>query len=191
MMLLLNAPRQVQEPFMKTIGVLPALAALLMLSCAPSAISQGASVAVDNLPNSGTYFIVNAETKEALQPNGASAAQNVFCFEYNSSGMQKWVLKRKIDPKTKKPLNRYTIRFAGENTDLHLQPFPAADHTCMISSGASDFTMAKAGTSFVIKSAALNGDALYTYPNPPAYTEARFGPSDGSQKFQWDFIATE
>jgi hypothetical protein len=86
---------------MKTIGLLPALTAVLMLSAAPSANSQGATVGVDNLPNSGTYFIVSADSKEALQPVAGTAGQNVFLSEYNSSGMQKWVVTRKIDPKTK------------------------------------------------------------------------------------------
>lgn len=173
---------------MKAIGLLPALATLFALTCVPSANSQGATVGVDNLPNSGTYFIVSAETKEALQPVAATVGQNVLLYEYNSSGMQKWVVTRKIDPKTKKPLNSYTIRLAGENNDLYLQPFPAPDHTCMISSGASTFSMAPAAASYVIKSAAQNGDALYTYPYPPMNTEARLGPNDGSQKFHWDFI---
>lgn len=172
---------------MKTFA-LPAVAALLMLSCAQSANSQGATVGVDNLPNSGTYFIVSAETKEALQPVAGTPGQNVLMYEYNSSGMQKWVVTRKVDPKTKKPLNRYTVRLAGENNDLYLQPFPSPDHTCMISSGASNFSLVPASGSYVIKSAAQNGDALYTYPYPPMNTEARLGPSDGSQKFKWDFI---
>ncbi len=173
---------------MKSPGFLPALATLLVLSAAPSANSQGATVGVDNLPDSGTYFIVSAESKEALQPVAGTAGQNVFLYEHNSSGMQKWVVTRKIDPKTKKPMNRYSIRLAGENNDLYLQPFPAPDHTCMISSGVSAFSLVPTAGSYVIKSAAQNGDALYISPNPPVQTEARFGPADGSQKFSWDFI---
>lgn len=167
---------------MKLVGILSAVA-VVILGLAPSAMSEG-----DPLPNSGNYFIISADTKEALQPNASTAGQNVFLSEYNQSGMQKWTFKRKIDPKTKKPLNNYTIKLMGDSNDTHLQPFPASDHTCMISIDPSNFSLAVAGSSFVIKSSALNGDALYTYPSPPGPTEARFGPSDGSTKFQWDII---
>ena len=174
---------------MKSFGVLSVLTAFLFLTSAPAANSTGATASIDKLPKSGTYYIVSSETKEALQPEAATAGQNVFLYEYNQSGMQKWTVTRKIDPKTKKPLNSYTIRLAGENNDLYLQPFPAPDHTCMVSSGASNYSLGAAGESFVIKSSALNGDALNTYPSPPGPTEAHFGPSDSSQKFKWDFIA--
>jgi len=171
---------------MRYLGALAVLLALLLFNVAPAAQSQA-----DLLPNSGTYFIVSADTKEALQPEGNTAGQNVFLKEFNQSGMQKWIVTRKIDPKTKKPLNRYTIRLSGENADLYLQPFPAAEHTCMISNGASNFSLAKAGDSFQLKSSAQNGDALFAFPSPPSYTEARFGPSDGSTKYSWDFIAAK
>lgn len=171
---------------MKSLGLLFAFAVLLLISFAPSAMSES-----DPLPMSGNYFIVSADTKEALQPNEPTSGQNVFLSEYNQSGMQKWTLKRKIDPKTKKPLNSYTIKLMGESNDRHLQPFPAADHTCMISIDPSVFSLSPVGGSFIIKSATLNGDALYTYPSPPGPTEARFGPSDNSAKFQWDFIPAE
>jgi len=189
--LILN-PSSRKELRMKVFGFCTLLVAFLLLSFAPSAVSQSSATAqIDPLPVSGTYFIVNADTKEALTPNAASAAQNVFCTEYNQSGMQKWIVTRKIDPKTKKPLNRFTIKLSGENNDLWLQPFPAPGHTCMVSSGASDFTMAPIAGSVQLKNVSLNGDALYAYPTPPAPTEARFGPPSGDAKYRWDFIAAD
>ncbi|MBS1993820.1 MAG: hypothetical protein JSS86_06245 [Cyanobacteria bacterium SZAS LIN-2] len=167
---------------MKLFGIISILILAIFFTFGP------ANSQADPLPNSGTYFIVSADTKEALQPNGPTAGQNVFLYEFNQGGTQKWTVTRKIDPKTKKPLNRYTIRLAGENTDLYLQPFPAPDHTCMVSNGATDYTLAPGGGSFQIKSAALNGDALYTFPSPPGNTEAHFGPADGTAKYKWDFI---
>jgi len=169
---------------MKYLAALAVVMAITLFNFSPSALSQA-----DPLPASGTYFIVSADTKEALQPEANTAGQNVFLHEFNQSGMQKWIVKRFIDPKTKKPLNKYTIRLTGENADLYLQPFPAQDHTCMISSGSSNFTLAKAGDSFQLKSSAQNGDALYAFPSPPGNTEARFGPADSAAKFNWDFIA--
>ncbi len=168
---------------MKFVGILSALVVIILLAFAPSAMSEG-----DPLPNSGNYFIVSADTKEALQPNGPTCGQNVFLAEYNQGGTQKWTIKRKIDPKTKKPLNSYTIKLMGDATDRNLQPFPATDHTCMIGMDVSTYTLAQAGSSFIIKNSTLNGDALCAVPSPPGPTEARFGPSDGSTKFQWDFI---
>lgn len=141
------------------------------------------------LPDSGTYFIVNAASGDALQPSMASAGQNVFLKEFNKGGLQKWTLVRKVDPATKKPTNRYNIRLAGENAGLHFQPFPAPDHTAMISTDTSVFVLDSGEGGCLVKSVASNGDALYTYPYPPMDTEARFGPSDGSAKFRWNFIA--
>jgi hypothetical protein len=166
---------------MRLFGVFSVLVLYLFLNFAPAAHLQA-----DPLPNSGTYFIVSADSKEALQPVGSTVGQNVFLYEFNKSGVQKWTVTRKIDPKTKKPLNRYTIRLAGENNDLYLQPFPSPDHTCMISSGASVCSLAPGGGSFQIKSATLNGAALYTYPSPPGNTEPHFGPADSAQKCKWD-----
>ena len=168
---------------MKSFGILSVFVVLLLLTFAPSALSQA-----DPLPNTGTYFIVSVATKQAMQPNGPTPGQNVFLQEYNQSGMQKWAIKRKLDPKTKKPLNSYTIRLAGDAADLNLQPFPAPDHTCIVSSGTSNFSLAPIGGSFVIKSSQLNGDALYSAPVTDSNTEARFGPSDNSDKFKWDFL---
>lgn len=172
---------------MKSFGILFVFAVMLVLAFAPPVMSED-----DPLPNSGTYFIVSADTKEALQPLAPTTGQNVFLSEYNQGGLQKWTIKRKIDPKTKKGLNSYTIKLMGDSNERNLAPFPAQDHTCMINIDPSNFSLAPVSGSFIIKCAELNGDSLYACPSPPGPTEARFGPSDGSKKFQWDFIpATE
>lgn len=142
------------------------------------------------MPESGTYFITNVASGEAMQPAAASAGQNVLTYEYNQGGLQKWVLKRKIDAATKKPTNRYNIRLAGEATDLNFQPHPISDATAIISSDESVFTLEPTDSGLVVKSIARNGDALYIVPSPPMNTETHFGPNDGSTKFRWKFTAT-
>jgi hypothetical protein len=76
----------------------------------------------------------------------------------------------------------------GETADRYLQPFPAPDHTAMISTDATNFSLGQMSGSFILKCSALNGDALYSFPAASGPTEVRFGPSDGTTKFRWDFI---
>jgi hypothetical protein len=158
---------------------------MVALACAPS-LAQ-----VNGLPDSGTYFIVNVASEEALQPVGASIGQNVFMSEFNKGGLQKWSIKRKFDLTTKKPTNRYTIALAGETTGLNFQPHPVADCSAIISIDPSVMVLEKGDAGLLVKSVAKNGDALYIAPSPPGPTETRFGPDDGSTKFRWKFIQAD
>jgi hypothetical protein len=138
------------------------------------------------LPNTGTYFITNAANQEALQPAASSVGQNVETVEYSKSGSQKWLVTRKIDPKTDKPLNKYTIRLAGDNADLKLQPHPAIDSKTIISTDGAVFSMDPGEQGLLLKKS--NGDALYSKVNPPMASEACWGADDGSPKFRWSFV---
>lgn len=146
---------------------------------------------VPTLPNTGTYFIVNLANEQALEAGQASAGQYVGTREFTKAGLQKWAINRKIDIKTKKPTNRYTIRLAGEITNLNFQPHPVSSMQSIISFDPSVFVLAPAESGFQIKSVPRNGDALCILESPPSYTETRFGPSDGSDKFLWKFIPAE
>lgn len=151
--------------------------------------AQLAVFAEDVLPDSGTYFIVNADKNLALEPLGATPGQNVFAKPYNKSGMQKWTINRIIDIKTKKPTNRYNIRVAGEVADLNFLPYPVADHTSMLGPEKSVYVLQPLSGAFVIKSVARNGDALFVQEVPESFTDVKFGPSDSTAKFQWVFEA--
>jgi hypothetical protein len=159
--------------------VMLAVAALLSVVVAPAE-------AID-LPNTGTYFIISNSSGEALQPVGPTVAQNVLLYPANKGGLQKWVVTRHVDPKTKKPTNRYDIRLAGEASDLNFQPHDIADRTAIVLPDKSTFVLEVAGDGILVKSVKRNGDALFVYPYPPMNSEARFGASDGSSKFQWTF----
>ncbi len=162
------------------------LALLLVLSfTAPTAAFS------QDLPNTGTYFILNALNDEALQPNGGTAGQNVFLAEYTKSGMQKWTVTRKIDPKTKQPTNRYTIRLAGDSTKLYLAPFPAPNHTSMLDPNPSVYILQPQGDDLVIRSVDRNGDSLCCVANPPGPSEVQIQPKDETSKFQWKFVAAD
>lgn len=150
-------------------------------------ISFVLSAAAATLPDTGTYFIINKGSGEALQPNGPSVGQNVLCMEANKSGMQKWTVTRIIDPATKKPTNRYTIKLAGENPDLQLHPHDIADACALLNNGKSTMVLDAKEDGIIVKSVSRNGDAMYSYPSPPMYSETHFGPSDGSGKFLWIF----
>ncbi len=169
---------------MKLSGLLLSIVSLVALSAAPSTAESAA------LPESGTYFIISASADQAMQPAGSSAGQSVLLYEFNQSGSQKWTVTRKIDPLTKKPTNRYTIRLAGENTDLYFQPHPVIERSAMISNGPSVFVLEAGEDGDMIKSVARNGDALFPIPNPPMNAELHFGASDGSAKFRWKFVPT-
>lgn len=156
-------------------------ALLLMLSVLVPAFA-------DALPNTGTYFIVSKSSGEAIQPVGGTPGQNVLLYPYNKSGMQKWSVTRHIDPKTKQPTNRYNICLAGETPDLEFQPHDIQDRTALITPGKSVMVLEPKNDALLIKSVKRNGDALFVFPYPPANSEARFGPSDDSAKFLWDFI---
>jgi hypothetical protein len=145
----------------------------------------------DSLPNTGTYFIVSKSSGEAIQPFGGTPGQNVLLYPFNKAGMQKWSVKRHIDPKTKQPTNRYNISLAGETPDLEFQPHDIQERTALITSGKSVMVLEPKGEEVLIKSVKRNGDALFVYPSPPGPSEAHFGPSDGSAKFLWDFIPAE
>ncbi len=148
--------------------------------------TTSAALAEAHLPDSGTYFIL-ASSGDALQALAASPGQNVLVFPFNKSGLQKWTVTRKIDPATKQPTNRYNIRCAGEATGLNFRPYVMPDHTPMIGD-PSVMVLKPAGEGLLVKSVELNGDALYTYSVPDAYTEGRFGAADGSSKFIWSFV---
>jgi hypothetical protein len=152
-------------------------------TCGP-AIAQQAP-----LPDSGTYFIVNVASEQALQPVMPSIGQNVFLQPFTRAGLQKWTINRKIDATTKKPTNRYTIKLAGETDGLNFQPHPSVDSSAIISLDTSVFVLDSSDAGILIKSVAKNGDALNTFSSPPSETETRFSPDDGSAKFRWKFIA--
>lgn len=155
------------------------------------ALASAPTLAEDNpLPDSGTYFIVNASSGQALQPVEPSPGQNVYVYEYKQSGAQKWTITRHVDPKTKKPTNRYNIRLAGDNQGLNFQPHPSiSDAAAIVGGDKSVFTLQSNADGYVVKSVTKNGDALTIYQSPPSDTETRFGPSDGSDKFRWNFIS--
>lgn len=175
---------------MRAMKIVSAIAALLLGACLPAySQTNSVSVNIDGLPETGTYFIINASSNEALQPNGPSLGQNVFLSEFNKGGMQQWKINRKIDPVTKKATNRYTIRLAGENEELNFQPHPSvSDRTPILGLDQAVFVLEPANGGVFVKSVARNGDAMYAFQASPP--EAHFGPSDGSQKFLWNFIST-
>ena len=164
---------------------LAAAVSLLVLSSLP------AKAEPDPLPNSGTYFITSMSSDEALQPDASSLGQSVHLHEFNKSGMQKWAIERKLDPKTQKPTNRYTIKLAGENGDLNFEPHPVADMSAVMGMNKQVYVLESGDSGTLIKSVAKNGDALYVYPQPPMPAEARFGPNDGSAKYRWKFTLAE
>lgn len=172
------------------VGLMKNLALAVAISCCIFS-SLPATAESDPLPNSGTYFITSMSSDEALQPAAASAGQNVLLFEYNKSGLQKWTIDRKLDPKTKKPTNRYTIKLAGENGELNFEPHPVADMSAILGADKSVMVLESGEAGTLIKSVAKNGDALYVYPQPPMNAEARFGPNDGSTKFRWKFTLAD
>lgn len=177
---------------MRVLTAVPALLAIVLSACLPAnSQTNSASVQLDQLPKSGTYYIINASSSEALQPNAPSLGQNVFLLEYKGSGTQQWKLDRKIDPITKKPLNRYTIRLAGEAQDLNLQTHPSvSSRPPILGMEKSVFTFEPGPDGFLFKSVEKNGDAMFAEPYSSAYSEPKFGPNDGSKKFRWNFLST-
>ena len=146
--------------------------------------------AADTLPNSGTYYVVNCGSNVAVEPLAATSGQNVFLKDFNQGGLQKFVLTRKIDPKTKLPTNKYTIKSANEAATLFLKPFPIVDHTAMIDPTPSVFTFKPSAEGIVVESVAQNGDAMYALPAEP-FVELRFGPKAEDAKYKWKFVKVE
>lgn len=156
---------------------------LMALTLSISAVT--AVFADGTLPETGTYFIVNAGNGDALQPLGPTPGNNVFVYPFNKGGLQKWIFTRYIDPVSKKPTNRYTIKIAGEGTSLFFAPHDMVERTSILDSSKSDFAIQPGPNGFLIKSIKRNGDALYAMSSPNQMTETRFGPDDGSAKFRW------
>lgn len=152
-----------------------------------ASVALAAPVFAISLPDTGTYFIINNSSGEALQPVGAMVGQNVLMYTADKGGLQKWLVTRNIDPKTKKPTNRYNIRLAGENGELYLQPHDIAGATSILLPDRSTFVLEAGEDGIIVKSVKRNGDAMFIFPYPPMNAEARFGPSDGSSKFMWTF----
>lgn len=137
----------------------------------------------------GTYFIVNSKTNEALTPNGPTAGQNVFLMPFKKSGLQKWNVKQ---IKTKNGIS-YTIGLDGSD-GLFLCPFPAGDHTPIITTpfgkeGSYTIKSASDNKGWYIKSLHLNGDAMQSFVySKETPTEIRFNPAEAADKFYWMFI---
>ncbi len=163
----------------------------IFVALAPVSLAQDTVVAVATLPNSGTYFIVNRASGEALQPVGPSVGQNVELYPFNRGGTQKWTLTRFIDPVTKKPTNRYNIRLAGDTPELELQPHDISDRTAVLLPTKSVFVLKVKGEGFILESSKRNGDAMFSYPVANMQSEAHFAPNDGSDKFVWAVLPAE
>ncbi|HEY9778348.1 MAG TPA: hypothetical protein V6C81_31590 [Planktothrix sp.] len=160
--------------------------ALAIMSLVALALAPVAMAMPDQLPNTGVYFITNSGNYEALQPVAPSLGQNVGTKEFNKGGGQKWFITRQFDVKTGQPSNRYTIRLAGDNDNLKLQPHPAIDTATIVSSDGAVFVVEPTEGGMLLHKS--NGDVLYVAPNPPMMTEAKWGPDDGSPKYRWNFV---
>lgn len=169
---------------MRAMGLL--LSLVTMVAMAVPAIAQSFE-----LPETGTYFITNIGTEEAMQANAPTIGQNVLMFPFNKGGLQKWAITRRLDPITNKPTNRYNIRLAGDTTGLYFQPHPAGDMTAIIGYDSSIYALEPTPSGLMVKSVQRNGDAMYVLPSPPMNAEVRFGPSDGSTKYYWKFTPAE
>jgi len=174
---------------MKIIQKMAIAISIVAASIAPSIAPSIAEV--PPLPNSGTYFIVNLSDGEALTASQAGFGQYVAMREFTKAGLQKWSLDRKIDLKTNKPTNRYTISLAGETPGLIFQPHPVAEMQSLLNNDKSIMVLSPVDGGFIVKSVAKNGDALRIHEAASSYTETRFSPSDGSDKFGWKFIPAE
>lgn len=137
------------------------------------------------LPGTGTYFITSVASDEALQPVGATAGQNVLLYPFERGGSQKWSVKRRVDPATNKPTNKYTISVASEE-DLDFSPHPVSDRTGVVGLEKAVFVLEPADNGLFVK--VKNGDGMYVKSSPPSYAEIRFGPITEADKFRWHFI---
>ncbi len=188
---------------MKIVGIL-SIIALLSVGCVPpdrtttrnprtsTNESKRIPARPATLPDSGTYFIVNNDTGQALQPNGPTLGQNVFLMEFTRGGTQKWAITRRVDPRTNQPTNRCTIRLANENRDLNFEPHPSVSDNCpILGLDKATFALELNGDGVVIKSVSHGGDALFPYSQESDHGEPRFAPNDGSAKFRWTFIRAD
>lgn len=178
---------------MKTLKLLTFMLSVFTLSASAQLLHVGQSNntanAIDNtkaLPT-GIYFIVNAEGK-ALTPWGPSVGQNVFLQPFTKSGVQKWQV---TQHKTTKGITYILVVDGTDN--LYLQPYPAKDHTPIVSprSTGSIFKITAAGQPklWYIKSVFYNGDALRSFvfsPNLP--TEVRFEAPENTDRFLWKLV---
>ncbi len=173
---------------MKTIKLVFAIISLLLTTYIPSYSQPGGTVNLDSLPKTGTYYIIPMGTNDALQPNAAMSGQNVFLTEFNKGGTQQWKVNRKIDPVTKRPTNRYTIRLAGENEELNFQPHPSVGSAIpIVGLDKAVYELQATQGGVIVKSVGRNGDAMY-YTRTASFTEPHFGPNDGTAKFIWNFL---
>lgn len=163
-----------------------AVAALLT----QSAIFASPALAQGDLPASGTYFIVNCKTEQAVTPLAVTPGNNVFANEFNKSGVQKFTIERKVDLKTKQPTNRYTIKAANEEVTLYLAPHDMSVRTAIMDSSPSTYVLKPSDGAIVVESLKKSGDAMFTLNVPPC-TEVRFGPNDGSDKYKWKFVPVQ
>jgi hypothetical protein len=145
----------------------------------------------DGLPDTGTYFILNALNEQAMQPAGLTAGQNVLLYEYNKGGTQKWTVTRKVDPVTHKPTNKYNVKLAGDSTQLYLQPHPITTATAILGGDPTVYIMQPETDGVVVRSVERNGDAMFIVSSPPMNPEVHFGPKDESSKFRWKFVKAE
>ncbi len=162
-----------------------------LLMAGACAVTTFAPAMAQGLPSTGTYFITNVASGEALQPNGPTAGQNVFLVPYNKSGRQKWVLTRQVDLKTHKPTDRYLVRLAGEDTTLVMQPHPVSNCNAIITPGKSLMQLKVAPEGFAIRSVDMNGDAMCAVHVEGGNTETHFKPDDGSAVFRWKLDTTD
>lgn len=135
----------------------------------------------------GTYAIINVSTQDALTPVQLTAGQNVFLQnQLTSDLLQRWHIQ--FDGQY------YTIRSQQESS-LFFQPFPAGDHTAIISSNDGNsnpkFILEKieenGAVYFKIKSLLLGQQALYQLTNG-MYEEARFKAFENTDLFKWQFV---
>ena len=169
---------------MKSLILILMAFACLSASCKKNKVDAPATVP---LIENGTYSIINVSTQDALTPVMLTAGQNVFLQnQVTTDLLQRWYIQ--FDGLY------YTIRSQQENT-LFFQPFPAGEHTSIISSNNGDsspkFLLEKivenGAVYFKIKSVLLAGQALYQFTNG-LYEEARFKAFENTDLFKWQII---
>ena len=173
---------------MNLLKLLTSAVAVTALTGAVALADEFATNATTVLPNTGIYFIISADSNEALQPMAPTLGQSIKLYPFDKGGSQKWVLTRKINPVTKKPTDRYTIRSTGGDSLYFTLP-PAPQMSSTVGGPAYEYTLAPGTVGLTIKQ--KNGDALYLHTDAPYNSQALFGPDDGTPKFRWNVVKVE
>ncbi|MEN9488368.1 MAG: hypothetical protein RL494_633 [Bacteroidota bacterium] len=139
----------------------------------------------------GTYFIINANENEALEPfrRTYTSLNDLNLVPLDNSAIQKWVFKENINPKTQKPNGTFSIYLFVDQSNAITNKWnnPRLGKTREYPKDSFVIEYHEGEKAYTIKSTSAKGDCM----GKKGGSFAKYVPNDGGETTFWKFQKTE